>query len=86
MRGWSSPRLVVVAALWAAQTVRTIPHWRDNDALFDYSLAVSPNAAEVHVSHGVVLAIPEKRFGGRGPGIPDRPAAECAKPPADCLP
>lgn len=47
--------LAVVAVLWAAQSVRAIPRWRDNDALFDYSLRVSPNAALVHVSHGVVL-------------------------------
>jgi tetratricopeptide (TPR) repeat protein len=56
--------LAVVAALWAAQTVRTIPHWRDNDALFDYSLRVSPNAALVHVSHGVVLQFRERDFDG----------------------
>ncbi len=49
------PALAVVVALWAAQTVRTIPHWHDNDALSDYSLAVSANTAEVHVSHGVNL-------------------------------
>jgi Flp pilus assembly protein TadD len=49
------PVLVVVGVLWAAQTVRTIPHWHDNDALSDYSLAVSANTAELHVSHGVNL-------------------------------
>ena len=47
--------LAVVAMLWAVQTMRTVPHWRNNDALFDYSLCVSPNAAEVHAVHGVVL-------------------------------
>ncbi len=47
--------LAVVAMLWAVQTLRTVPHWRNNDALFDYSLRVSPNAAEVHAVHGVVL-------------------------------
>jgi Tfp pilus assembly protein PilF len=47
--------LAVVAALWAVQTVRTVPHWRNNDALFDYSLRVSPHAAEVHAVHAVVL-------------------------------
>ena len=56
--------LAAVAALWAAQTVRTIPHWRDNDALFDYSLRVSPNAAEVHASHGVVLQFRERDYDG----------------------
>jgi tetratricopeptide (TPR) repeat protein len=56
--------LVVVAALWAAQTVRTIPHWRDSDTLFAYSLRVSPNAALVHVFHGVVLQLREKDYDG----------------------
>ncbi len=56
--------LAVVAALWAVQTVRAIPRWRDNDALFDYSLLVSPNAALVHVSHGVVLQMRENDFNG----------------------
>ena len=59
--------LAAVATLWAAQTVRIIPHWRDNDALFDYSLRVSPNTAEVHVTHGVVLQLRDQRPGGRGP-------------------
>jgi tetratricopeptide (TPR) repeat protein len=49
------PALVVVAVLWAVQTVRTIPHWHDNDALSDYSLAVAANTAELHVSNGVNL-------------------------------
>ncbi len=47
--------LGVVATLWTVQTMRAIPHWRNNDALFDYSLRVSPNAAEAHAVHGVVL-------------------------------
>jgi tetratricopeptide (TPR) repeat protein len=49
------PALVVVAVLWAVQTVRTIPHWHDNDALSGYSLNVSANTAELHVSNGVNL-------------------------------
>jgi len=47
--------LAIVGVLWAAQTVRTIPHWHDDDALSGYSLAVSPNAAGVHIAHGVAL-------------------------------
>jgi tetratricopeptide (TPR) repeat protein len=49
--------LTAVAMLWAAQTMRMVPHWRDNDTLYDYSLRVSPNNAEVHVTHGVVLQL-----------------------------
>jgi Flp pilus assembly protein TadD len=56
--------IVAVATLWAAQTVRIIPHWRDNEALFDYSLHVSPNAAEVRASHGVVLQLLENDLDG----------------------
>jgi Tfp pilus assembly protein PilF len=55
-RAWAAlGALAIVATLWAAQTIHTIPHWRNNDALFDYSLRISPNAAEVHQVHGVVL-------------------------------
>jgi Tfp pilus assembly protein PilF len=56
--------LGAVAALWAAQTLRSIPRWRDNDSLFDYSLRVSPNAAEVHASHAVVLQFRERDYDG----------------------
>jgi tetratricopeptide (TPR) repeat protein len=61
---WVVGALAVVATLWAAQTVSTVPHWRDNDALFDYSLRVSPNAAEVHAAHGVVLQFRENDLEG----------------------
>jgi tetratricopeptide (TPR) repeat protein len=56
--------LAFVAAFWTVQTVRTIPHWRNNDALFDYSLRISPNAAEVHQVHGVVLQFRENDLDG----------------------
>jgi len=56
--------LAAVATLWATQTVRMVPHWRDNDALFDYSLRVSPNTAEVHVTHGVVLQLRDNNLDG----------------------
>jgi tetratricopeptide (TPR) repeat protein len=54
----------VVATLWALQTARTIPHWRNNDSLFDYSLRISPDAAEVHQVHGVVLQFRENDLDG----------------------
>ena len=60
----SVPVLVVVAVLWAAQTLRTIPHWRDNDALSEYSLAVSPDAAEMHVAHAVNLQLQTRDWDG----------------------
>jgi len=44
--------LAVVATVWAAQIVRAIPHWHNNDTLFEYGLRVSPDAPLVHLSHG----------------------------------
>jgi tetratricopeptide (TPR) repeat protein len=49
--------LIVAAVFWAVQTVRAVPHWRDSDALYDYALRVSPNAAPAHVSQGVELQL-----------------------------
>ncbi len=62
--GVAAPALVLVAVLWGAQSMRTIPHWRNNDALSNYSLAVSPNAAEMHVAHGVNLQLQKRDLGG----------------------
>ncbi len=45
----------VVLFFFAAQTMRAIPHWRDNDTLMNYSLTQSPNAALLHMERGVVL-------------------------------
>ena len=56
--------VAAVATLWAAQTLRAIPHWSNNDALFNYSLRVSPDAAEVHASHGVVLQLRDNNLEG----------------------
>jgi hypothetical protein len=56
--------LALVAVLWAGQTVRTIPHWHDNDALSDYSLTVSADTAELHVSHGVNLQFQQSDLKG----------------------
>jgi len=47
--------LGVVLLLCAAETIRAIPHWRDNDTLMNYSLTQSPNAALLHMERGVVL-------------------------------
>ena len=59
-----APALAAVAALWTVQSVRAIPHWRDNDTFFDYSLRVSPDAALVHVTRGVVLQFRERDYDG----------------------
>jgi tetratricopeptide (TPR) repeat protein len=56
--------LAAVATLWAIQTVRTIPHWRDNQAFFDYAVHASPNTAEVHMSHGLLLQLRDNDLGG----------------------
>ena len=64
LAGVAVTALAAVAVLWAAQTVRTIPHWHDNDALSRYALRVSPNAAEVHAFHGVALQFQERDFDG----------------------
>jgi tetratricopeptide (TPR) repeat protein len=39
----------------AFQTVRAIPHWRDNDTLIHYSLTQSPDSPLLHMARGVVL-------------------------------
>jgi superkiller protein 3 len=41
--------------LWAFQTVRAIPHWRDNEALAAHSLNQSPNAAVLHIIQAETL-------------------------------
>jgi tetratricopeptide (TPR) repeat protein len=56
--------LVVVAVLWAVQVARTIPHWRDADALIDYAVQASPNAAPVHISRGVRLQLRDHDLNG----------------------
>jgi len=38
-----------------AQTLRAIPHWRDNNTLIHYSLTQSPNSPLLHMARGVVL-------------------------------
>jgi tetratricopeptide (TPR) repeat protein len=58
------PAVTIVAALWAMQTLRTIPQWHDNDSLSNYSLAVSANSAEMHVAHGVNLQFQTRDLNG----------------------
>ena len=56
--------LIFVAAFWTMQTVHAIPRWRDNDSLFDYGIQSSPNSAEVHQVHGVVLQFRDHDLNG----------------------
>jgi protein O-mannosyl-transferase len=51
------PALGIIAGLWGVRSIRTIPQWRDNDTLTAYSLAVSGDAAELHVANGVNLQL-----------------------------
>jgi len=66
--GWlpqhlSKAKLIPVAAsvlglamtFWTVQTVRAIPHWRDNKTLIHYSLKQSPNSPLLHMARGMVL-------------------------------
>jgi tetratricopeptide (TPR) repeat protein len=55
---------MAVAGLWGFQTARYIPHWRNNDAFFDYGIQASPNSAEVHLVHGVGLQFRYHDFEG----------------------
>ncbi len=50
------PATLVIAALWAWQTSRTIPHWRSDDAFSAYSLQDSPTVPIFHTLRGRVLA------------------------------
>jgi tetratricopeptide (TPR) repeat protein len=46
--------LGVVMVLYAAQSLRAIPNWRDNQTLVDYSLTQSPNSPLLLMARGVV--------------------------------
>ncbi len=41
--------------LCAVQTVRAIPHWRDDEALIHYSMTQSPDSPLLHMVRGAVL-------------------------------
>jgi tetratricopeptide (TPR) repeat protein len=54
------PALGLAFVLSIIQDLRTIPHWRDNDTLWNYSYRVSPESALVHVHRALDL---EYRYG-----------------------
>jgi Tfp pilus assembly protein PilF len=56
--------LALLMCLWAAQTVRAIPHWHDNASLLDYSFKQSPNAALLHLVRAFVLQYQVNDFDG----------------------
>jgi tetratricopeptide (TPR) repeat protein len=47
--------LVLTMVFCAAQSVRAIPRWRDNNTLIRYSLTQSPGSPLLHMARGVVL-------------------------------
>jgi tetratricopeptide (TPR) repeat protein len=52
--------LAVVSMLWAVQDIRQIPHWLENEALWNYSVQASPNTALVHLFRATIL---QSRYG-----------------------
>jgi tetratricopeptide (TPR) repeat protein len=50
-----SAGMALVSTLWAVQDVRQIPHWLENEALWDYSVQASPNTALVHLFRATIL-------------------------------
>ena len=52
--------LAVVLLVWGGETVRAVPHWRDEETLLNYSLHQSPEAPTLHWTRGMVL---EYRWG-----------------------
>lgn len=55
--GFAIPIVILIAVLWGVQTIRDIPHWRDNNSLSAYSLTASASTAELHVSNAVYLQL-----------------------------
>ncbi len=53
--GFVLAAIAMMSVLWALKTVRTIPHWRDNQSMLTHELAQSPNAALLHFNRAVVL-------------------------------
>ncbi len=51
----SALALVVLAAVWTVQDVRSVAHWRDNVTLYDQAYDASPTSALAHLLRGVVL-------------------------------
>jgi hypothetical protein len=57
LRPAAAALLGVLAIFWAAQSIRTLPNWRDNETLSAYSLKVSASSVELHIAKGVNLQI-----------------------------
>ena len=55
----TAPALVaaagVLVALWVVQDVRTVPHWRDNVALWDQAYVASPDSPVARMLRGALL-------------------------------
>jgi tetratricopeptide (TPR) repeat protein len=49
------PACGLVLVLFSVQDLRAVPRWRDNDALWNYSYEVAPQAALVHVHRALDL-------------------------------
>jgi Flp pilus assembly protein TadD len=58
------PVIGTIAILWALQTSRTIPHWRNEEAFSTYSMRESPNVPIFHTVRGRVLATQAWDFQG----------------------
>jgi tetratricopeptide (TPR) repeat protein len=56
--------LTLIGCFWTVQTVQAIPHWRNNEVLWSYSLQAAPDAALVHVHHGLELQYHDRDLTG----------------------
>ncbi len=54
--------LGVIAIIWSAQDLRSVPRWHDNVSLWDQAYLASPNSALAHMLHGVVLQQRDAKF------------------------
>ena len=48
LHGVLAPALLVIACLWTLQDLRSIPHWRSEDALWSHAASVAPDSAFSH--------------------------------------
>ena len=46
---YSLPAVALVILIWGTQTVRAIPHWRDNQTLMKYAAQQAPDSPFVHI-------------------------------------
>ena len=58
------PALGLVALIWGAQTVRAIPHWRDNQTLMKYAARQAPDSPFVHIDKAWELQYREHDLDG----------------------